>query len=96
MTRDGAIQAILEELNRAQSKFPMWPVDPIHASAIVEEESGELMRAALQFSYEEGAAVCMTDEAIQVGAMALRFLMGVGNYNRVRSWQALQPREGTE
>ena len=69
-----AIEAILLELERAETKFPAWPSDMIHAAAIVGEESGELIRAALQCYYEGGGVVEAKKEAVQVGAMALRFL----------------------
>lgn len=49
--------------------------DFIEAAAIVAEESGELIRAALQFHNEDGQYYAMHKEAIQTGAMALRFLV---------------------
>lgn len=70
-------EAILNELQRAINKFPEWPDDVIHAAAIVNEEAGELIRAALQYEYEGGDYEEMRKEAIQVGAMALRFLMNL-------------------
>jgi len=63
-----------DELESAERKFPSFPTDPVHAAAIVVEEAGELQQAALQFTYERGGWAAMRDEAIQVGAMALRFL----------------------
>lgn len=72
-----AIEAILLELERAENKFPSWPDDLIHAAAIVGEESGELIRAALQYRYEGGVVEEAEKEAVQVGAMAVRFLKGL-------------------
>ena len=69
-----AIEAILFELERAETKFPTWPEDQIHAAAIVGEESGELIRAALQYQYERGELTELQKEGVQVGAMAVRFL----------------------
>ena len=46
----------------------------IHAAAIVGEESGELIRAALQYRYERGELMELQKEGVQVGAMAVRFL----------------------
>jgi len=71
---------VFTELNNAKRKFPKWPKDCIHAAAVVAEESGELVRAALQFTYETDLQrprqqhEKMKREAIQVAAMALRFL----------------------
>jgi hypothetical protein len=80
MTPQQAMKAILEEVAIASKKFPTWPTDAVHASAVVAEESGELTRAALQFNYENGGALSMMDEAIQTGAMAVRFLMSMEKY----------------
>ena len=41
------IKLILDELERAEKKYTIWPSDPVHAGAIVAEESGELTRATL-------------------------------------------------
>ena len=65
---------ILMELQRAEKKFPEWPKDHIHQAAIVAEESGELVKAALQNHYEGGDIFSMKREAIHTAAMALRFL----------------------
>jgi hypothetical protein len=70
-----ALREFREELDAAERKFPRYPRDAIHAAAIVAEESGELVQAALQFTYEGGSYVRLRREAIQVGAMALRFLL---------------------
>ena len=66
------------ELNNAKEKHPKWPKDKIHAAAIVGEEADELLRAAIQAVYENAPFYNMHKEAIQTGAMALRFLLEVG------------------
>ena len=76
MTRDDAIKLILDELDRAEKKFPNWPVDPVHAAAIVAEESGELVKATMDWVYKGGEYEGEVEqEAVQTAAMALRFLM---------------------
>jgi hypothetical protein len=77
---DTTVQRVLldiaAEYERAKKKHPRWPWnDYIHAAAIVAEESGELIRAAIQYNYENGNAVDMEKEAIQTGAMIVRFLI---------------------
>ena len=65
---------ILHELESAKMKNPKWPNDLIHASAIVNEESGELTKACLNFVYEDGSFDDIKKEAIQTAAMTIRFL----------------------
>ncbi len=77
MTRQQAVNLAIEELARAEKKHPEWPTDPVHASAIVGEEAGELTQACLQFYYEGKPGVRMKEEAAQVAAMAIRFLKGI-------------------
>ena len=69
------LMAIAEECDIACTKFPHWPHDNIHRAAIVAEEAGELIQAALQSNYEKHKYSDMTTEAVQTGAMALRFLI---------------------
>lgn len=72
---DFIISDVLDELHKAVTKHPSWPRhDAIHAAAIVQEEAGELIRAALQFHYEDGSPDEIHKEAIQTAAMGLRFL----------------------
>lgn len=68
---------IAHEFNRACEKHPQWcgSTDIIHGAAVVAEESGELVRAALMAIYEDGSIAEMQKEAVQTGAMALRFLL---------------------
>jgi NTP pyrophosphatase (non-canonical NTP hydrolase) len=95
MTTIEALSSIRQELERAERKFPSFPVDPIHAAAIVQEEAGELVQAALQHTYESGGFAAMYSEAMQVGAMALRFLIHLDSMKRCPSEQirsaGLQP-----
>ncbi len=75
---DQVIDLIFGELRKAEEKFPGWPTDPVHGAAIVGEEAGELTQAALDFYYgRERYRDKMQKEAAQVGAMAIRFLIGI-------------------
>lgn len=79
-----AVKLALDELERAETKFPLWPTDPVHAAAIVQEELGELQRAVLQGCYQREELKIIDDdirkEAIQTAAMALRFLANYQQY----------------
>jgi hypothetical protein len=82
-----ALTRIVKEWKRASLLHPKWPDDVIHAAAILAEEAGETLQAALDITYkaktqderDEGWAH-VAEEAIQAGAMALRILIGMGGY----------------
>lgn len=79
-----AIILIEASYREAVEKHPHWPNNVIEGAAILGEESGELLQAALQFKYEKGAFYNMHNEAIQCGAMAIRFLVNY-SINPIRS-----------
>lgn len=81
----GYLLIIANELRSAREKHPKWPKDLIHQTAVVSEEAGELTRASLHYYYEDGKYYDMHKEAVQTGAMALRFL--VENWNRRKEIQ---------
>lgn len=74
------LEAIIDELKRAEEKHPSWPTDAIHAADIVVEESGELLQASLQHVYEDDRLLEMHQEALHTGAMAIRFLINFEKY----------------
>jgi hypothetical protein len=69
-----AVKLVGKELDKAHAKHPEWPTDVIHQVAIMAEESGEAVKAALQLSYEGGSVEDLRKELAQTGAMALRCL----------------------
>ncbi len=73
------LRAVLDELDRAEQLWQKWPADPIHQAAIVAEEAGELVQAALQFEYdyEKGTLDEIRKEATQTAAMAIRLLKNI-------------------
>lgn len=90
--RDRALALVLAELDRAQTKFPTWPTDPLHAASVLAEELGELQRAILHRVYEPDKAQPgdVQTEAVQTAAMALRFLLSLDRYVYARSEQHTQ------
>jgi len=82
-TSEDLLEAIFKELRYAEKKFPGWPTDVVHAAAIVAEEAGELVQAALDWNYHrEEWTTKMEKEAAQTAAMAMRFLFGIYAYKR--------------
>ena len=73
---------IATEVERATAKFPTWPTDPLHALAVVQEEAGELQKEVLQLTYEphKSSHIAVRREAVQLAAMAIRFLMSLDRY----------------
>ena len=68
------LEAVDRELENARRKFSFWPEDKIHAAAICAEEAGELVRATLKYTYEQGSLEECNKEAMQMIAMGFRFL----------------------
>jgi hypothetical protein len=83
MKLDEAMELIRAEISSAALKFPTWPTRAIDAGNVVSEEAGELAKACLEATYEphketpDGVQM----EAIQTGAMAVRFLMSMEVYD---------------
>lgn len=66
--------AFVTEMSCGEDMHPAWPVDNIYAAAIVAEEAGEVVKAALQATFEGQPKNNIRIELVQTGAMALRFL----------------------
>lgn len=71
------IRDIDRELTRACSIHPNWPSDIVHASAIVAEEAGELVKAALDHAYFDASFADIEKEAIHTAATCIRLLAEV-------------------
>ncbi|HDM8359116.1 TPA: hypothetical protein ACGE8N_004162 [Yersinia enterocolitica] len=73
---------IIDEAVRASEIHPKWPTDALHAVSILTEESGELMKATIEYHYNNGDKEAIRQEAIQTAAMALRVLLNIDEYKR--------------
>lgn len=87
--------ATMLEVTKATDKFPTWPTDPLHALAVLGEEFGELTKAVLQHTYEPHKATLddVREEAVQVSAMAIRFLLSLNQYEYKKCNQHTQSLE---
>lgn len=86
------------EIARATAKFPTWPTDPLHAFAVVGEEYGECQKEVLQLTYEphKSSKEAVQKEAVQLAAMAVRFLMSLDRYGYAPLAQHSQQNAGSE
>ena len=68
---------ILAEYRRAKDLHPLWPDDIIHAVAIMCEESGKAIRAAINLQYEDWNIEDVEKKLIETAAMVLRCLVNL-------------------
>ena len=68
---------ILEELEKAEKKYPDFPKDKVHAVSVMNEEAGESIRAVLNHVYHDGDIEDLRKELIQTGAMVIRNLINL-------------------
>lgn len=80
-----AMVLTLFALNEAKRKHPTWPVkkglaynskaqDYTLAAAVVAEEAGELLKAAMDYQYHGKQYFIIRGEAMQTAAMGIRFI----------------------
>ena len=74
LTKTKIIALISDEVIRSKMIHPNWVEDYIHGAGVVCEESGELMKAALNHEYFGDSKDKMKEEAIHTAATAIRFL----------------------
>lgn len=79
MTIDDTIQQVLTGIEDAITKHPRYPKDLFHALAVLQEEVGEVTKAALDATYANGSRSDIIKEAVQTAASAIRFLHALTN-----------------
>ncbi len=82
MTHDEIFELVKDEVKRAENKWPKYYSDVIHAAAIINEEAGETIQAALDYTYDSGSIEKVKTEAIQTAATCFRLL---GNINDLKT-----------
>jgi NTP pyrophosphatase (non-canonical NTP hydrolase) len=70
------LRPVLDELRKAETKHPSWPDDVVHGAAVMVEEAGESMQAALDHYYRADDTTLgkLRKELAQTGAMCIRML----------------------
>jgi hypothetical protein len=69
-----AVAEVLKRLGEARQLHPTWPKDIIHQTAIMVEEAGESIQAAINAVYHDGSRHDLNWEVMQTAAMCLRIL----------------------
>jgi hypothetical protein len=82
--REKALGMVGIELEKACQKHPNFPEDPIHQVAIMIEEAGEAMKAAIDVVYHTEESIDrlaqihhLKEELAQTGAMCIRCLINL-------------------
>jgi len=83
MKLENILKEVEDEIFRAKIKFPKWYLDPVHGAAIVAEEAGEALQAALDFYYGRSGSHFLKKELIHTIAMGIRFLL---NFEKSEKW----------
>lgn len=65
---------IIAELEKAEYKHPDYPVNLFEQLAIINEEVGEINKAALHLKHENGSPTYLMEEVLQTAAMCVRWL----------------------
>ena len=73
------IECVAHELEQAEKKHPNFPTDIVHGVAIMAEESGEAVQAALHCHYEGGNEAHLVNELVQTSAMCFRLIKSISD-----------------
>lgn len=66
---------VLDEMNKAADKHPVWPTSPVERAAIVSEEAGEVIREANHIREGCGDPELLKKELIQTIGTCMRMLV---------------------
>ena len=77
MTNIEIRRAVEAEVCKARKKWPESYKDIIHATALINEEAGETIQAALDLTYDNGTIEKVKKETIQTAAMCFRLLENI-------------------
>jgi len=66
---------VVRSVLAAEEKFPSWPDDLVHGAAIMSEEAGEAVKAALDYTYGRGFLTHYRLELLHTAAMCVRALL---------------------
>ena len=80
---DKCLVAIVSELEQVEREYPDWPENEVDAAKIISDKAAKLLSASSTHSWKEQRDNNLVlNEAVQTGAMVLRFLLGIENGHR--------------
>ena len=74
---------IQDELERAEKKHPIFPLNIFEQLAIMQEEAGEVTKAVLHLKYENGTLYDIEEELVQTAAMCMRMLQSLEEKHQI-------------
>lgn len=74
LNKESIFDLISVELDNAKIIHPFWPSDKLHQVAIMCEESGETVKAVLDYHFNKGSISDIRKELIQTAAMCVRMI----------------------
>ncbi len=86
MKNEEIYKLVIEEVKRACNKWPDYYSDIIHATALINEEAGESIQAALDLTYANGNIELVKNEVIQTAAMCFRLLNNINSLKPVKNF----------
>lgn len=93
LNKEQVFDLVKDGIKKAEQLHPQWPHDPLHASALISEEVGELSQACTDFCYPEDSNKRirvterdMMEEAIHVAVTAIRFIAHLHTYTKQNSY----------
>ena len=94
MLFDKCLVAIVSELEQVERDYPEWPENEVDAAKIISDKAARLLSASnTHCRKEQSDNNRILNEAVQTGAMVLRFLLGMENGHSYAT-QAIDEQEG--
>ena len=86
MKNEEIYQLVIDEVKRAETKWPAYYSDIIHATGLICEEAGEAIQAALDMTYDKGSIDKVIGETVQTAAMCWRLLGNIKHLKEVKNF----------
>ena len=72
--REQVMHSLYQEIERAESKHPGWPTDPLVGLSVISKEMGEANQAAIEHTFRQAPDDDIRKEVEHIACTAIRFL----------------------